>query len=62
MPQAFENIFAKYAVEEDVLTFSDVMRFWKGQRLISDPIGWCGAIFECEYYFLSNEEENSCGC
>jgi peroxygenase len=48
LPQKFEDIFTKYGDGRDYLTFWDLTEFLKGQRCISDPIGWCGAIFECE--------------
>lgn len=48
VPQKFEDIFAKYACSRDYLTLSDLWRVHKGQRLIMDPIGWFGALFECE--------------
>ncbi|KAI0120991.1 Caleosin related protein-domain-containing protein [Xylariales sp. AK1849] len=46
VPQKFEDIFAKYAGGRDYLTLSDVQLLLKGQRLIMDPIGWFGALFE----------------
>jgi peroxygenase len=48
LPQKFEDIFAKYGDGRDYLTFWDLTNMVKGQRNISDPIGWGGAIFECE--------------
>ncbi|KAF9103325.1 hypothetical protein BGX27_010623 [Mortierella sp. AM989] len=47
VPQHFEDIFAKYAPPgEDGLTFNDMLRMLRGQRVIMDPIGWFGAFFE----------------
>ncbi|KAK6073500.1 caleosin domain-containing protein [Seiridium cupressi] len=46
IPQKFEDIFTKYAGGKDYVTFSDIVRLHKGQRLIMDPIGWGGNIFE----------------
>ena len=47
VPQNFENIFAKYADGRDYLTKWDIVNLLKGQRLLLDPIGWGGAVFEC---------------
>lgn len=44
--QKFEDIFAKYAPGQDSLTWSDVMKVLHGQRLVADPFGWFGALFE----------------
>ncbi|KAF9319227.1 hypothetical protein BGZ91_004985 [Linnemannia elongata] len=47
VPQHFEDIFTKYAPPgQDGLTFDDVCRMLRGQRVIMDPIGWFGAFFE----------------
>ncbi|KAK6828222.1 hypothetical protein PG987_011563 [Apiospora arundinis] len=46
VPQNFENIFAKYAEGRDYLTKWDIVNVLKGQRVILDPIGWGGALFE----------------
>ncbi|KAF2029169.1 Caleosin-domain-containing protein [Setomelanomma holmii] len=46
IPQKFEEIFTKYADGRDYLTFTDMVNMLKGQRNVSDPIGWGGAIFE----------------
>lgn len=48
IPQRFEDLFTKYADGRDFLTFWDVTKLLKGQRCIADPIGWGGALFECE--------------
>lgn len=48
IPQKFEDIFAKYADGRDYITASDIVRLHKGQRLIMDPIGWGGNVFECK--------------
>jgi peroxygenase len=48
IPQKFEEIFTKYADGRDYLTFWDTVNMLKGQRNVSDPIGWGGAIFECK--------------
>ncbi|TVY71517.1 putative peroxygenase [Lachnellula suecica] len=49
IPQKFEDIFAKYAGgDKQGITAAEIRRYLKGQRLIADPIGWGGAIFECE--------------
>lgn len=42
-------MFEKYAEGRDYLTIWDVSALMKGQRLIADPIGWGGALFECEF-------------
>jgi len=48
VPQHFEDIFAKYAQEADQegLTWNDVMRQLKGQRVTADPFGWIASFFE----------------
>ncbi|KAM9874677.1 hypothetical protein VDGL01_11234 [Verticillium dahliae] len=46
VPQKFEDIFAKYADGEDYLTIRDIVNLLNGQRMIADPIGWGGAMFE----------------
>jgi len=48
VPQHFEDIFAKYAVDgnQDGLTWNDVMRQLKGQRVTADPFGWIASFFE----------------
>ncbi|KAF9291711.1 hypothetical protein BGZ68_002735 [Mortierella alpina] len=48
VPQHFEDIFAKYAVDgnQDGLTWNDVMRQLKGQRVTADPYGWIASFFE----------------
>ncbi|KAH7029647.1 Caleosin related protein-domain-containing protein [Microdochium trichocladiopsis] len=46
IPQKFEDIFAKYADGRDYLTIRDVANLLNGQRIIADPIGWGGAMFE----------------
>jgi len=48
IPQKFEDIFSKYADGKDYLTFTDTVNMLRGQRNVSDIIGWGGAIFECE--------------
>jgi peroxygenase len=49
VPQKFEDIFAKYASgDKQSLTFNEMLGYLKGQRLVLDPFGWGGAIFECE--------------
>jgi peroxygenase len=48
IPQKFEEIFHKYAGGRDYLTFWEGVEMLKGQRNVSDPIGWGGAIFECK--------------
>jgi peroxygenase len=53
IPQKFEEIFTKYADGRDYLTFWDTVNMLKGQRNVSDPIGWGGAIFECKYALKS---------
>lgn len=40
MPQAFENIFAKYDTDGDgALTLGDLFHLMKGQRVAVDPFG-----------------------
>jgi hypothetical protein len=48
VPQHFEDMFAKYAQEADRegLTWNDVMRQLKGQRVAADPFGWIASFFE----------------
>jgi peroxygenase len=46
VPQKFEDVFAKYAGGREYLTLSDVARVWSGQRVLADPVGWGGAVFE----------------
>lgn len=48
VPQKFEDIFTKYAPGRDYLTWGDVSDMLKGQRVIMDPVGWFGAVFECQ--------------
>ncbi|KAF1838168.1 Caleosin-domain-containing protein [Decorospora gaudefroyi] len=45
-PARFEEIFSKYAGGRDYLTIGDFPNMLRGQRNISDPIGWGGFIFE----------------
>lgn len=45
-PQQFEDIFTKYADGADHLTIWTLLEQIKGQRNVSDPIGWGGAMFE----------------
>ncbi|EXJ88112.1 hypothetical protein A1O1_05040 [Capronia coronata CBS 617.96] len=52
IPQKFEEIFTKYADGKDSLSFWDMMRLIKGQRLASDPIGWGGAVFEWSITYI----------
>jgi peroxygenase len=53
VPQNFENIFAKFADGRDYITGRDLMKLWNGQRVLLDPIGWGGALFECKSFFQS---------
>lgn len=53
VPQKFEDIFAKYSDDKQSLTFGEMLNYLKGQRLVLDPFGWGGAIFECELLILS---------
>jgi peroxygenase len=48
IPQKFEDMFSKYAGGKDSLNVWDIWNLLKGQRLIADPIGWGGAVFECK--------------
>jgi peroxygenase len=53
IPQKFEDIFEKYAGgDKKGITIWEVGNYFKGQRLVMDPFGWGGAIFECEFAFL----------
>jgi peroxygenase len=52
VPQKFEEIFTKYADGRDYLTGWDIVNMIQGQRNISDPIGWGGAIFEWTATYL----------
>lgn len=47
-PQKFEDMFAKYSAWKDSLPLWDLWDLHKGQRLIADPIGRAGNVFECE--------------
>lgn len=60
MPQKFEEIFTKYADGRDYLTFTDMVNMLKGQRNVSDPIGWGGAIFECMLMLISRNMRDLC--
>ena len=47
-PQNFEDIFAKYDQgEEGGLDIWDVLRFWKGQRMVFDFFGWSATLLKC---------------
>ncbi|OCH89018.1 Caleosin-domain-containing protein [Obba rivulosa] len=46
IPQKFEDFFSKYGGDKDGLSKWDIWHGLKGQRVIMDPIGWFGAIFE----------------
>ncbi|KAF9992385.1 hypothetical protein BGZ79_003138 [Entomortierella chlamydospora] len=53
IPQHFEDIFTKYAPPgQDGLTFGDLCKMLRGQRVIMDPIGWFGAFFEWAATYL----------
>ena len=52
VPQKFEDMFSKYAEGKDCLNLWDVSKLLKGQRLISDPIGWEGAFFDCGFQLV----------
>lgn len=59
IPQKFEDIFAKYASgNKQGITFPEVWRYMKGQRVIMDPVGWGGAFFECECGVKEGVEES----
>ncbi len=66
MPQKFEDIFSKYARgDKKSLTFEELLAYLKGQRLVMDPFGWGGAIFECAYSTLACDflvVENGTNC
>ena len=48
-PQQFEDIFAKYdRGNKGGLDWGDVMRMWKGQRMVFDFFGWSATLLECE--------------
>jgi len=47
VPQKFEDIFSKYG-PGDGLTIWDLWDFHRGQRVLVDPLGWFGQVFECE--------------
>ncbi|OAA40413.1 caleosin domain containing protein [Beauveria brongniartii RCEF 3172] len=51
-PQKFEDIFSKYSTDKESLTVGDISNLLKGQRLLSDPIGWFGAFFEWGVTYL----------
>jgi len=47
VPQKFEDIFSKYASgDKQGITLREVFNYMKGQRLVMDPFGWGGALFE----------------
>lgn len=47
VPQKFEDIFAEYASgDKQSLTFNEMLNYMQGKRLVLDPFGWGGAIFE----------------
>ena len=49
-PQNFEDIFAKYDKgNKGGLDFSDLMDFWKGQRMVFDFFGWSASFLECGF-------------
>jgi peroxygenase len=50
VPQKFEEIFEKYAGGKEYLTFWEGVDMLRGQRNVSDPIGWGGATFECKFF------------
>ncbi|KAJ9133902.1 Caleosin-domain-containing protein [Coniochaeta hoffmannii] len=45
VPQKFEDIFSKYG-PGDGLTIWDLWDFHRGQRVLVDPLGWFGQVFE----------------
>ena len=50
-PQNFEDIFAKYDEgHKGGLDISDLLRFWKGQRLLFDFFGWSASFLECKCF------------
>jgi len=52
-PQNFEDIFAKYDKgNKGGLDIWDLLRFWKGQRMVFDFFGWSASFLEC--MFLEN--------
>jgi len=49
-PQNFEDIFAKYdSGDKGGLDIWDLLRFWKGQRMVFDFFGWSATLLECGY-------------
>lgn len=49
-PQSFEDIFAKYDKgNKGGLDIWDLLRFWKGQRMMFDFFGWSATFLECTY-------------
>lgn len=52
-PQNFEDLFAKYDKgNKGGLDWSDLMRLWKGQRMVLDFFGWSATFLECEWHFF----------
>lgn len=49
VPQHFEDIFEKFAEGREWVTVWDVAGMLRAQRCVSDPVGWGGAFFECEF-------------
>ncbi|KAH9944700.1 Caleosin related protein-domain-containing protein [Amylocystis lapponica] len=52
VPQKFEDLFAKYGEGKDCLTKQDICNALAGQRLLMDPFGWVGAVFEWTSLYL----------
>jgi len=46
IPQKFEDFFSKYAEDKEGMTALEIWDALKGQRVIVDPFGWFGAMFE----------------
>lgn len=53
-PQNFEDIFAKYdRGDKGGLDIWDLLRFWKGQRMVFDFFGWSATLLECRCFARS---------
>lgn len=46
IPQRFEDAISKYGKGKDGLSSWDIIDMLKGQRVVMDPFGWSGGMFE----------------
>ncbi|EPT05018.1 hypothetical protein FOMPIDRAFT_1112850 [Fomitopsis schrenkii] len=52
IPQKFEDMFAKYASQKGGLTKWDIFNVMNGQRVLFDPFGAFGGLFEWFSFYL----------